>query len=712
MKRIISVVLASMMLLSVAGCGTTAPDTANSVTASASEQLLIDRLGEIPDNVVLGDASVAATYGIDMTDFEDDGYILRTVGASTLVFGKTDEGLDRAVRAYAKAVEAGTDDTLDVVYHEGYRIERLTIAGRDISEYTVYYPDTANENMKFAASELVRLIEIATGVRLPVVVGAPTSPAIELRHSDDPDLRDEGYRYSVTEDGLLIEGAVKRGCMNGVWRFLQLECGWEQLIYGNSCLNESDHIDIPVGTTHTETPIFDFLGFYEGINVYRNERTTPSAAQSSYPMTHPGGHGMVYGEFCSYDINFADEQICYTSEERYEECYYNVWDYVNSLYGSNGFEKVDVGQADNDNYCMCETCLEIFIEDGYTNSGAVIRFMNRLSEEINEDFPGVHLAILAYMSAKEPPKVTRPNEFININFCYDMNCANHPVDGSLCTTEMNVNGLNNKYFDELVRGWCAITDNLYVRNYGINQHLMDNTLIDVLYEDMRYFHDIGVKGFLYEIQSYGLGIKHIEKHLVHELNWNPDMSREEYEAIFCSLLEREYGDGWTYIREYVREWALAQRVADCFHCWGWNTLHYWTDDKLNTHFFKARFDDYMELFEAAAAMADSTAHQSKVELLSCSMLYLGCYSSYFLEYNDKNTERIAVLEERYSLIFDRLIKNGHDPKRLGSLTGAEDDIVCLPDTLYDAAWSEWYKAYDRICGKTLPEDAPVITGEK
>lgn len=704
MKRIISLALVSLMLSTTVACAKTEPAKISS-SASAEETFLLERLGEIPEDIVLGDAATAAEYGVDMTDFEDDGYIIRTVGHETLLFGKTEDGLDRAVREYVKNAESGTTAPLNKTYHEGYRIDRLTVAGRDISEYTVYYPDTANENMRFAAAELVRLIKKATGAELTTVVGEPVLPAIELRHTDDPALKADGYRYKVTEDGLVIEGAVKRGCANGVWRFLQLECGWDRLIYGDSYLNEADHINIPVGTERSETPVFDYLGFYDGNDRVSNERTTPTAAQNSYPMTHPGGHGLVYGAFCDFN---ESKQICYTDEDRYYECYDNVRKYVAARYDSPDFFMVDIGQADNDNYCYCDNCLEVFLEEGGTNAGAVIRFVNRLSDEINEEFPGVYFAILAYVSAKKPPKVTKPNEHLIINFCYDFNCANHPVDGSKCTSAIDPNGLNNKDYDEIVRGWCEITDNFYVRNYGLNQHLLDFTMIDVIYDDIRYFRDLGVKGLLYEVQSYGLGTKRLEKQLVHEMNWNPDMTREEYDELFCELLSHEYGGGWKYIMEYMDEWKLAQSLTGCFHCWGWNAQFYPNDDKFNTHFYKYRFDYYMELMEAAANEADSARQQKKAELLSCSVIYMGCYSSYFLEYEAKNTERLAVFEERWARMLEILTENGYDIKRIPTLTANEVDLVEYSDTVSNEAWSKWYKRYERLVGKTLPEDAPII----
>ena len=291
-----------------------------------------------------------------------------------------------------------------------------------------------------------------------------------------------------------------------------------------------------------------------------------------------------------------------------------------------------------------------------------------------------------------------------------MNCANHPVDGSECNSKVSPNGLNNKDYDELVRGWCAITDNFYVRNYGLNQHLLDSILIDNIYDDMRYFRDMGVKGLLYELQGYGLGIKRLEKQLVHEMNWNPDMTRAEYEALFCDILENEYGDGWVYIWEYVKEWALAQSLTDCYHCWGWNGHYFHYDDKFNTHFYMDRFDGYMELFDAAILAADTVKQQNKAELLSCSAIYMGCYSSYFHEYIAGNTERMNVLADRWALMLDILKRNGYDIKQIPTLTASENDLVAYEDTLAAEAWTHWYKRFDRLTGQPLPEDAPVITG--
>lgn len=95
----------------------------------------------------------------------------------------------------------------------------------DISEYVIEYSADANENMKFAVSELQRLIKKGCGAELDAFEGTTDAEhKIIFRHTSDETLRDDGYRYFEEDGALVIEGAVARGCMYGVYRFLEVEC--------------------------------------------------------------------------------------------------------------------------------------------------------------------------------------------------------------------------------------------------------------------------------------------------------------------------------------------------------------------------------------------------------------------------------------------------------------------------------------------------------
>jgi len=653
---------------------------------------------------VLGDSDAAAEYGIDMTGFEDDGYVLRTVGDSTLIFGKTEDGLDRAVRAYVKAVGADTDDSLDVVYHEGYRIERLTIAGRDISEYTLYYPETANENMIFAASEFVRLVEKATGVTVPVVVGAPVSPAIELRHTDDPALETDGYRYKVTESGLVIEGAVDRGCMNGVWRFLQCELGWDCLIFGESYLNEADHIYISAGTIRSETPTFEFFQVFGLATRYTNDRYSPNSAQSSYGPISIASHGITQW----YPVGSGDPQPCYTDEEFYEHTLYTISEYTAANYVNPSFREISIGQTDNATFCICENCLDVFAEEG-GHAGAVIRYANRISEEINAEFPGIYFKVFAYQGTNEPPKVTVPNEYVCITFCYDRNCSNHKVDGSECTDIIEMNQRNNSHYAKWLEGWCAISPNVYLWTYTLSTGLKSYTVIDNIYDDFRYFAEMGVCGIYYEADDYGsFNIKRVEQQLAAEMNWNPNMTREEFDSLYNTILEKEYGDGWEYIAEYVDQWNLAQDLAGCWHCWEWRYDWFAAEKRYNIGFYKERFDYFINLMELARREVCSSAQETMLERLYASVLYNGCYSSYYYAYLEGDTERMTVLAERYDRCIE-IARACYDDLEAFPIIGSSHNLsTTYSPTIEEAAWKDWVDWYDDITGRPLPDDAPVI----
>jgi len=712
MKRFISAALAALMLAGAfVACGekeSVTPETSATTTTSDAAiyaDWLTERLGYAPENVILGIGS-DDSYGIDLTNFEDDGYVLRTVGETTLIFGKTADGLDRAVRAYAKAVDADRADVLNETYHEGVRIERLTIAGRDISEYTVYYPETANENMKFAADELVRLMEKATGVKLPIVVGAPASPAIEFRHSDDPALKDEGYVYTVTEDGLLIEGAVARGCMHGVWRFFQHECGWDHLAYGDSYLNEADHIDIPVGTTHTETPAFDWVNIWgpEALGAYVTDRKSPTAAQNSYGAIQNACHGIMNNNFLpSMDLYW--DQPCYNDEVIYGVLRDNIEAYIAARWGNPGFKDVDIASGDNDNHCYCEICAEIIQEENAT-SGTVVRFANQIVEEMNVNYPGLIYKIFAYAGTEKPPEKTKPHEQVLVTYCSGWNCNNHKFDGTDCDPErpLLANGNTNSLQHEYLSGWLEITDMVYMWHYNLDEGLQPYTVIDTIYDDYQYFYEMGVIGIMTQFDNSGFSFKDVEAQLVYEMNWNIDMTREEFEAILCKVLEHYCGDGWEYIRDYLQHLSDAQDMMGCFCCWV--VCLAMPEERYNLGYFHTRFDNFMDMFDTALSLADSEWQQKNLELWSCGMMYMGCYSSYYFEWQLGNTDRIEVLSERYDRIIELMKKYGFSTEVLS--IKHPGDNVNFSDTLEEAAWHDWYRWYEDVTGRLLPEDAPVI----
>ena len=113
MKRILTVILSLILLSSfILTLGVSRRPAQNALIRTTSSDAadaaawLGERLGErLTQRVVIG--TDADAYGVDVSSLEDDGYFIRAVDGETALFAKTADGLDRAVRRYAKAIEAG-----------------------------------------------------------------------------------------------------------------------------------------------------------------------------------------------------------------------------------------------------------------------------------------------------------------------------------------------------------------------------------------------------------------------------------------------------------------------------------------------------------------------------------------------------------------------------------------------------------------------------
>ena len=697
MKKILSLVLAAacmpvMLLASCAsgGAGAYSPKiTVASSDAEDSAEFLTGRLGDkLTDNVYLAVGSDTAN-GIDMTDFENDGYVLRTVGdKSVVIVGKSADGLDLGVRRYANSVDDGKDEYFDVAYHEGYRIENFTLAGTDIAEYSIEYPTEHNENMLFAVSELQRLVKKACGAELSASEGiTKKAHAIEFRHSTDAELKFDGYRYFFEGERLVIEGAVKRGCMYGVWRFLQKECGWTSLIYGDSDLLEAEHLDVPATASRQETPVFSYLNMYIHYwGSYNNEKGTPTEAQNSYGTIPHCCHGLHFFS----GTGGADKQICYTDDDIYEMCRDNVRDYIEAQLAAGkvigrDFLAVDIAQNDNSDYCTCRECMKVFSVEG-SNSGAVVRFANRLSEELNEDYPGLYYQIFAYAGSNVAPLKTKPNEFVHITFCSDMNCSNHVFDGSECNGKSTFNQLTNKNYASWLESWCNVSDNVYVWFYALDSKLQQYTTIGNMYRDFRYFRDLGINGMFWQCQFYGLGIQRVQHQLLAEFQWNMDISEADFEYLLCDILKKEFGSGWTSVREYIKMWDESQKRIKCWHCWG-GWAYPW-DTRYDGNYYDDHFETMISLLEDAVTRADSKEQQGRAETFTCHMYYEGCYSLYFKAEEAGNTALMKTLSDRYDLMMERLYKNGFDPCGIGIMT-VDGARHVYNRTIQEEAEKEW-----------------------
>ena len=676
MKKTVSFILAALLaastLASCSSLGERVVEGADPYRSSSSGYAdgawLASRLGEMPDNVTVGTAD---SLGIDMTSFESDGYFIRTSFGETVVAGKTDEGLDLAVRRYASQVKDGR--VFDVTYHEGARIERLTVAGRDISEYTVAYthdgevrmPDVGKTtgNGEYAATEFVRLIKEATGIALPTVdlsTGAALPEHYVLFEADDSAFSVTGYEYKVEGGNLIFRGSgVCGGCSNGVYYFAEHILGWEGLAYGDASLREAEHIDIPADLYRKGEMTFEH--FVTGHCDF--DRLGTDRYVTYYGLYYHACHGMANNRFAGDDVDYVYAQPCLCDEYQYETIRDNVEAYIQralaaGLVIGENFNYVDLAHADNKGWCSCKDCRKALKEDG-SQSGPWLRMVNRVAEEMDEKHPGLRYLMFAYEDTKCPPAVTRPNENVSVTFCMDGNCYNHSLASGACDeATFRSGGKKNDTYAEWIGKWCDITEWVDIWYYAMDGAFAQYDIVDVLFEDVKFYQSLGIKGIYMEGQYFGMGTGRLNHELLPELQFEPDMTYSEYVALRDRYIERDYGefalDGFLAAQDLIR---TSARRAGCKTCWYLSDFYLGDADY---DYMAAHMDEVLAGIDEMIEDAPSRTAELRAKRLSLCILYEGIVGRYVPAYKAGDEAELAALAGLYDLFYSRAVECGYN----------------------------------------------------
>ena len=687
MKRTLPLVLAAIILaVSLASFAPAAPRSAvdpriavTSSDAAGAAEWLGERLDEIPGRLVLG--TDASEYGVDVSTLADDGYIIRDLGGETAIFARTEGGLDRAVRKYAKMAEAGA--IRDVTYREGGAIGKLILAGRDISEYTVYTED--EERILNSANDFAAHVKTACGASLAVSTEAPKAPYIILRYVHDEALRTVGSRWSVDEGGLTIEcsDAYKRSSsFYAVRRFLETRLDWYGLVSGFEDLADADVVEIAVGESGEENVCFEWAVTHGGWACLYDR--FDNDIQDTAPDRHTC-HGMQNNKFAgelseSPNRDWAYDQPCFLDETFYEVSRDDIAAYIERRVEAgqvigDDFVFVDLGAGDNGYWCNCRDCTTLLRKEG-SIAAHILTWSNRLSEELNETYPGLSYGIFAYAGTNRPPKTMRPNKHIYVTYCFDFNCSEHPLDGSRCTRGDPSQGVDfgphdNVTFAEHFLGWTDICDNVYVWYYGLPNSLLTMSYMHLVYDDWTWLWRSGAKGVYWEAEDTGYETNWVAKQLANQLIWDIDMSTERFSELYDRALYATYGDGAPLVRDYVTTIDRVHEASKCMNCWAFGLMEpncfyslYADPDGVAEH-----YDLMFELLEAAFPLATNARQEQRCAALEAGAIMKGSVAAYPKAQAAHDAERMAELSRRYTLMTTRLAKYGVDITNRSTLIG-------------------------------------------
>jgi len=668
-----------MLISSAVGCSNvpenavqTSKITASSASAESYAKWLDEKLGDRSfGDIIICDAADSVKYDIDLSDFQSGGYTIRKSGTSTVIAAKDDAGLDAAVRYFAKYA---TIADMNVTEGEGYRVKSINIDGHDLSEYTVYVPteipeNAVAENLTYAADVLIEKVKEACGVTLKKT-GIMDGRQIIFAY-DGETYGPEAFNISIDNGNVTITAGTKRGPLYGAYGFLEECIGYRFLTRGEVYLYEAEEIALENGYSHTEgteTP-FEWRDTYTDIDgkghLYPAPALNSKYIESNVALHNVGTwtHGWLrqakygYGEgpdrnHSSYALipSVPDlETPCFSDPDVFDECLENMRKHINNL-EAQGFKwgvnmpQLSISQNDTGAWCNCSDCLKL-IGKYKAYSSTLIDFISRISDELISEYPEIQFWMLAYLgSTTKPPVGMEIPENLTICYCHYLVCNNHDVTGEIC------GGYKEEIYN-YYKSWTELTENVHVWYYA-NAFTYSLTPAPNIYqfkEDILHFAETGAKGFFFQNEETTLGFDDLSSYLAAELLWNPYMTDEEYQAKIDEFCYIFYGDGYELISEYVKELNKAGDLNEC-----WSALTDAPFAVYNYDYLAANFDSFIELFETAIKMANTSTQEARLKRLSCHM-YFNCIAAQFDDTMANGTdEEKAVLTERYQLLYDRL----------------------------------------------------------
>lgn len=412
----------------------------------------------------------------------------------------------------------------------------------------------AADSLSRKSAELLNLfVGHISGTEIPVVTNSvnPKKGDVLIRRSADSRVHPDGFYISTAPGYLLIEGGNGKGSDYAVTTILErwLGCNyWSEFDFEAP---QSDNINLPF-IDIIENPAFDYRQsqnyalatdpvyrtwmrleepreeFAGGLWVHTFDRLLPSAV---YGKDHPE----YYAYFGGSRHPGKASQWCLTNDEVLDI----VAQRIDSIFKANpGKNIISVSQNDgNHTNCTCPTCAEIdSIEGG--PSGSLIHFLNRLAER----FPDKQFSTLAYLYTMHPPRHVKPRPNVNIMLC-DIDCYRE------VPLPYNASGRD---FLKALTGWSAITDNIFVWDYGIN---FDGTStpfpnFHIIQPNIRTFRDNNVKMHFSQIAGYrGGDMSELRTWLISKLMWNPDA---DVDSLTRTFIEGYYGEAAPQIYQYLK----------------------------------------------------------------------------------------------------------------------------------------------------------------
>ena len=553
----------------------------------------------------------------------------------------------------------------------------LTLGGSDISEFAIVYGTTYRgyESGKEVANQFKHVISAGVGVDLPVYADTEL-PAVEgskeilvgktnredagLVTIDRTELVGDALLYEMKGNYLVLASNEEcSGTYLACTRFCEDNLGYTYygLEQGLESFSSVKSVVIADGTRVTDKPYMDFITNYQfgGWDKFISPSETylnfGNLVHSIPLLACAGCNGFTGLEYEHHLIHYMDSDPCLTDGDNIR----NIINHVKQLIEEKPNDELFwVSQSDGSAYCKCKNCTDVYRVWG--RCATYIQLLNFIGEEIKEEHPDVKVVGLAYKYTMFAPKlpdeidqqkyddfvasyegefmppldITSP-ETVALCIATDNSCYSHAIDDPNCQNK----GYDNARYDKNFKQFARIVPTLFVWDY-LHADAYTHTPfpnIHKIWQNFDYFYRNGVTGTFMQggTRSYA-DMSELRSYAVSRLNFDPSMTFDEYSECINGFLADYYGDGWTYIREYIDLFEELSYENE-FHNW----LTSWWNNVMTEEQWDENYDHFRDLWETALKLASTDAQKLRVKQGMTTMLYVELQMAYH-DYQESGKE--------------------------------------------------------------------------
>ena len=596
-----------------------------------------------------------------------------------LLISCTDNGVETGTETGTNTAQ--NSNTVSSV--DAPKLAGIKIAGNDIAEYVIVKPADATESESFAAEELASYIEKASGIQLEIVTETGSAKTISLVKDTTGELGDEGFVIKTEGGKVTITGGKLRGCLYGVYEFLEQYIGWRFLTEEVEYLTTEGTVEIADGIEDKQVPTLEYRYSYwtpymrsQYAAAQQKQNVVTADAKYGGAYTFTGGMVHTLGQLAN-GAHSVTSQPCLSDETVYQNVLANV---LKMLAANPNAKIISVSQDDNMNHCTCAECQKVALEEGVDvevekedgtvetvrearQSAPLLRFVNRIADAVvDAGYTDVTIGTLAYTYSEAPPSITKARDNVMVQFCFYFNCFGHALNDPNCN---ETGGQWNYYFDnatraESVKGWGKICKTLYVWDYATNydQYPIIFPNFHVLAPNMRFYVENNVKGVFaegYETAVTSLEFGDLRAYLTAKLMWDPYMTEEEYDNHINEFLKGYYGSAWEDIREYF-DFATETVIerGECLHSMGGypERLFVMKEYVLNEDALEALFDRAI----AACTDAGETVQTENIKRLRLGYKFVKLTCNYTANYEFGSEKIRAEWQAEAKALYDAMVE--------------------------------------------------------